>query len=71
MGRIGGELALAAQGVALGDEGVADRHERAAGVGGADTRGDEEGDDAADDQDEDEDLQRADLGRPVADDLEV
>ena len=68
---VGRELALAPQGFALGDERAADGHERAAGVRRTGPGRDEEGHDAADDEDDEQDVERAHLGRPVADDLEV
>ncbi len=68
---VGGELALALQGRALGDERLADRDERPAGVGGAGAGRHEQGDHAADDEHGDEHGQRPHLGRPIADDLEV
>ena len=68
---VGGELALAAQRLALVDERLADRHERPVGVGRADAGRDEQRDHAADHEDDHEHLQCPLLGRPVADDLEV
>ena len=68
--RVGGELALAAQGQALGAQRFADRDECAPGVDRPEAERDEDDDRAADQQDPEDRVERLLLGGAVLDDLD-